>query len=99
MAKYVLALDQGTTSSRAIAFDQEGRAVEVCDTVMAADAYVLSYELATDVDLLIDLLSGPLLSRALFTMAPVDQALLETLVDVVIGGLGNLESSGGVGPT
>jgi AcrR family transcriptional regulator len=53
----------------------------------------------TDVDLLIDLLSGPLLSRALFTMAPVDQALLETLVDVVIGGLGNLESGGGVGPT
>jgi predicted nucleotidyltransferase len=53
----------------------------------------------TDIDLLIDLLSGPLLSRALFTMAPVDQALLATLVDVVIGGLGNLESGGGVGPT
>ena len=53
----------------------------------------------TDVDLLIDLLSGPLLSRALFRMAPVDQALLTTLVDVVIGGLGNLPSGGGVGPT
>jgi GntR family transcriptional regulator len=27
------------------AYDTEGRAVEVCDTVMAADAYVLAYEL------------------------------------------------------
>jgi GntR family transcriptional regulator len=27
------------------AYDIDGRAVEVCDTVMAADAYVLSYEL------------------------------------------------------
>ncbi|MFI0734464.1 GntR family transcriptional regulator [Streptomyces sp. NPDC021225] len=27
------------------AYDSEGRAVEVCDTVMAADAYVLSYQL------------------------------------------------------
>ncbi|QIB44567.1 GntR family transcriptional regulator [Streptomyces aureoverticillatus] len=27
------------------AYDTEGRAVEVCDTVMAADAYVLSYQL------------------------------------------------------
>jgi GntR family transcriptional regulator len=27
------------------AFDQEGRAVEVCDTIMSADAYVLSYHL------------------------------------------------------
>jgi len=27
------------------AFDTEGRAVEVCDTIMAADAYVLSYQL------------------------------------------------------
>jgi len=27
------------------AFDVEGRAVEVCDTVMASDAYLLSYEL------------------------------------------------------
>ena len=25
MSKYILALDQGTTSSRAILFDQEGR--------------------------------------------------------------------------
>ena len=25
--------------------DMDGRAVEVCDTVMAADAYLLSYEL------------------------------------------------------
>ncbi|MGA5701721.1 GntR family transcriptional regulator [Peterkaempfera bronchialis] len=28
-----------------IAFDMDGRAVEVCDTIMAADAYVLSYRL------------------------------------------------------
>ena len=27
------------------AYDVDGRAVEVCDTVMAADAYQLSYEL------------------------------------------------------
>ena len=27
------------------AYDMDGRAVEVCDTVMAADAYQLSYEL------------------------------------------------------
>ncbi|GAB3959381.1 GntR family transcriptional regulator [Actinoallomurus acanthiterrae] len=27
------------------AYDSEGRAVEVCDTIMAADAYVLNYEL------------------------------------------------------
>lgn len=27
------------------AFDTEGRAVEVCDTVMAADTYVLAYQL------------------------------------------------------
>lgn len=27
------------------AFDMDGRAVEVCDTIMAADAYVLNYEL------------------------------------------------------
>jgi AcrR family transcriptional regulator len=53
----------------------------------------------TDVDLLMDLVGGPMLSRALLTMAPVDQELLTTLVDVVIGGLGNLNSSGGVGPT
>jgi GntR family transcriptional regulator len=27
------------------AFDVNGRAVEVCDTIMAADAYILNYEL------------------------------------------------------
>lgn len=27
------------------AYDTEGRAVEVCDTVMSADAYVLAYQL------------------------------------------------------
>jgi len=27
------------------AYDVDGRAVEVCETVMAADAYLLSYEL------------------------------------------------------
>ena len=27
------------------AYDLDGRAVEVCDTIMAADAYLLSYEL------------------------------------------------------
>ena len=27
------------------AYDMDGRAVEVCDTVMASDAYQLSYEL------------------------------------------------------
>lgn len=27
------------------AYDTEGRAVEVCDTVMAADAFVLAYQL------------------------------------------------------
>jgi GntR family transcriptional regulator len=27
------------------AYDTDGRPVEVCDTVMAADRYVLSYEL------------------------------------------------------
>lgn len=30
------------------AYDTEGRAVEVCDTVMAADAYVLAYQLPAD---------------------------------------------------
>jgi GntR family transcriptional regulator len=28
-----------------VAYDSEDRPVEVCDTVMAADRYVLSYEL------------------------------------------------------
>ena len=27
------------------AYDMDGRAVEVCDTIMAADAYLLAYEL------------------------------------------------------
>ena len=27
------------------AYDIEGRAVEVCDTIMSAEAYVLNYEL------------------------------------------------------
>ena len=27
------------------AYDMDGRAVEVCDTIMAADAYLLTYEL------------------------------------------------------
>jgi GntR family transcriptional regulator len=27
------------------AYDTEGRAVEVCDTIMAADSYVLAYRL------------------------------------------------------
>ncbi len=27
------------------AYDTDGRAVEVCDTIMAADAYVLAYSL------------------------------------------------------
>jgi GntR family transcriptional regulator len=42
-----LRLPQGTpvlTLVR-VAYDTEGRAVEVCDTVMSADHYVLSYEL------------------------------------------------------
>ncbi|MBB0243775.1 UTRA domain-containing protein [Streptomyces alkaliphilus] len=30
------------------AYDTEGRAVEVCDTVMAADAYVLAYQLPAE---------------------------------------------------
>lgn len=30
------------------AYDTQGRAVEVCDTVMAADAYVLAYQLPAD---------------------------------------------------
>ena len=30
MSKYILALDQGTSSSRAIVFDQDGNAVSVC---------------------------------------------------------------------
>ena len=43
----VLRLSPGTPVFRLVrtAYDLEGRAVEVCDTVMASDAYVLSYEL------------------------------------------------------
>jgi GntR family transcriptional regulator len=43
----VLGLSEGVPVFRLIrtAYDLDGRAVEVCDTIMAADAYVLSYEL------------------------------------------------------
>jgi AcrR family transcriptional regulator len=41
----------------------------------------------TDVNLLIDLIGGPLIARALLTMSPVDEALLATLIDVVLRGL------------
>ncbi|MQY07236.1 GntR family transcriptional regulator [Actinomadura macrotermitis] len=43
----ILQLPAGTPVFRLVrtAFDTEGRAVEVCDTIMSADAYVLSYEL------------------------------------------------------
>ena len=43
----VLRLSPGTPVFRLVrtAYDLEGRAVEVCDTVMSSDAYVLSYEL------------------------------------------------------
>ena len=43
----VLGLRSGVPVFRLVrtAYDVEGRAVEVCDTVMAADAYQLSYEL------------------------------------------------------
>jgi len=42
-----LSLSEGVPVFRLIrtAYDLDGRAVEVCDTIMAADAYVLSYEL------------------------------------------------------
>lgn len=45
--KRLLGLAPGTPVFRLIrtAFDINGRPVEVCDTIMAADAYVLSYEL------------------------------------------------------
>lgn len=47
MEKRILGLAPGTPVFRLIrtAFDVDGRPVEVCDTIMAADAYVLSYEL------------------------------------------------------
>jgi GntR family transcriptional regulator len=43
----VLALTPGVPVFRLIrtAYDVQGRAVEVCDTIMSADAYVLNYEL------------------------------------------------------
>jgi GntR family transcriptional regulator len=43
----VLALAPGVPVFRLVrtAFDQDGRAVEVCDTIMASDAYLLSYDL------------------------------------------------------
>jgi GntR family transcriptional regulator len=42
-----LALPSGVPVFRLVrtAFDLEGRAVEVCDTIMSAEAYVLNYEL------------------------------------------------------
>jgi GntR family transcriptional regulator len=42
-----LALSPGVPVFRLVrtAFDSTGRAVEVCDTIMAADAYLLSYDL------------------------------------------------------
>lgn len=42
-----LALPPGVPVFRLVrtAYDHEGRAVEVCDTIMAADAYLLSYDL------------------------------------------------------
>jgi GntR family transcriptional regulator len=43
----LLALTQGVPVFRLIrtAYDVQGRAVEVCDTIMSADVYVLNYEL------------------------------------------------------
>ena len=43
----LLAMTPGVPVFRLVrtAFDIEGRAVEVCDTIMSADAYVLNYEL------------------------------------------------------
>jgi GntR family transcriptional regulator len=43
----VLKLASGIPVFRLIrtAYDMDGRAVEICDTIMAADAYVLNYEL------------------------------------------------------
>ncbi|HEV3288196.1 MAG TPA: UTRA domain-containing protein, partial [Streptosporangiaceae bacterium] len=43
----VLSLRPGVPVFRLVrtAYDVDGRAVEVCDTLMAADAYQLSYEL------------------------------------------------------
>ena len=43
----VLSLRPGVPVFRLVrtAYDIDGRAVEVCDTIMAADAYVLAYDL------------------------------------------------------
>jgi GntR family transcriptional regulator len=43
----LLALPPGVPVFRLVrtAYDIDGRAVEVCDTIMAADAYLLAYEL------------------------------------------------------
>ena len=43
----LLAMMPGVPVFRLIrtAYDDEGRAVEVCDTIMSADAYVLNYQL------------------------------------------------------
>ena len=43
----LLALPPGVPVFRLVrtAYDMDGRAVEVCDTIMAADAYLLAYEL------------------------------------------------------
>ena len=43
----LLSLSPGVPVFRLVrtAFDSDGRAVEVCDTIMAADAYLLAYEL------------------------------------------------------
>lgn len=43
----LLALPSGVPVFRLVrtAYDSDGRAVEVCDTIMAADAYLLAYEL------------------------------------------------------
>ena len=42
-----LAMAPGVPVFRLIrtAYDLDGRPVEVCDTIMAADAYILNYEL------------------------------------------------------
>jgi len=43
----LLALSPGVPVFRLVrtAFDRDGRAVEVCDTIMASDAYLLAYDL------------------------------------------------------
>ena len=41
----------------------------------------------TDVELVVDLLSGPIFARAFMTQAPVDEALLRRVVDYVIDGV------------